>query len=373
MSEALRRLHAHGQSTWLDFIRRAFIDSGELQGLIDDGWISGLTSNPTIFGRAIAGSTDYDDELRAIAAAGTATRTRPSSGSPAPTSAAPPTPSSRSTRRAARQTATSPSSSPRASSTTPRAPSPRRSASSRAVGRPNVMIKVPGTAAAPATVEALIGDGVNVNITLLFAVDVYESVARAYIVGLERGSRGRPRPLDDCLRRLVLRLARGHRRRQQAAGRLAPSEAAPASPTPTSPTAGFGEIFSGEAWERLAAAGARVQRPLWASTGTKNPAYSDVLYVDGLLAPDSVNTLPEATLRAFADHGEGTHAISADDIAAGDATIAALTEAGVDVKAVTDKLLVDGLASFEADFKSLLDCIDEALTTIRSRPRPPRR
>ncbi len=186
MSEALVRLHAHGQSTWLDFIRRAFIDSGQLQRLIDDGWISGLTSNPTIFAKAISGSTDYDEELRAIAASGgddpyeafvqlasadlgrAADALRPiydsSGGADGYVSFELPPgvehDSAGSIAEAKRLV--------------------------EAVGRPNVMIKVPGTAAAPASVEQLIADGVNVNITLLFDVAVYERVARAYIAGLER-------------------------------------------------------------------------------------------------------------------------------------------------------------------------------------------
>ena len=365
MSESLALLHEQGQSTWLDFISRGFLDSGELQRLIDDAWISGLTSNPTIFGKAIAGSSDYDDELRALAGAGisdpydafvrlagadlrrAADALRPiyeaGGGADGYVSFELPPGVEHDSQRSISEA--------------------RRLV--EAVGRPNVMIKVPGTPNAPETVERLIGEGVNVNITLLFDIAVYEGVARAYVAGLERALEA-GRDLSAIASVASFFVSRVD---TQVDGRLpddSPLRGRAGVANARAAYARFAEVFSGAAWDGLSAAGARVQRPLWASTGTKNAAYSDVLYVDNLVAPHTVNTLPEPTLNAFAEHGDASHAITRDDEAEAEAALAALADAGVDLEAVTDQLLVDGLDAFEADFLALLRCIDEALTAIRS-------
>ena len=365
MSESLALLHEQGQSTWLDFISRGFLDSGELQRLIDDAWISGLTSNPTIFGKAIAGSSDYDDELRALADAGVsdpydafvrlagadlrraADALRPiyeaGGGEDGYVSFELPPGVEHDSQRSIAEA--------------------RRLV--EAVGRPNVMIKVPGTPNAPETVERLIGEGVNVNITLLFDIAVYEAVARAYVAGLERALEA-GRDLSAIASVASFFVSRVD---TQVDGRLpddSPLRGRAGVANARAAYARFAEVFSGAAWDGLAASGARVQRPLWASTGTKSAAYSDVLYVDNLVAPHTVNTLPEPTLNAFAEHGDASHAITRDDEAEAEAALAALGEAGVDLKAVTDQLLLDGLDAFEADFLALLRCIDEALTAIRS-------
>ena len=365
MSESLALLHEQGQSTWLDFISRGFLDSGALQRLIDDAWVSGLTSNPTIFGKAIAGSSDYDDELRALADAGVsdpydafvrlagadlrraADALRPiyeaGGGEDGYVSFELPPGVEHDSQRSIAEA--------------------RRLV--EAVGRPNVMIKVPGTPNAPETVERLIGEGVNVNITLLFDIAVYEGVARAYVAGLERALEA-GRDLSAIASVASFFVSRVD---TQVDGRLpddSPLRGRAGVANARAAYARFAEVFSGAAWDGLAASGARVQRPLWASTGTKNAAYSDVLYVDNLVAPHTVNTLPEPTLNAFAEHGDASHAITRDDEAEAEAALAALAEAGVDLKAVTDQLLLDGLDAFEADFLALLRCIDEALTAIRS-------
>ena len=365
MSESLALLHEQGQSTWLDFISRGFLDSGELQRLIDDAWVSGLTSNPTIFGKAIAGSSDYDDELRALADAGVsdpydafvrlagadlrraADALRPiyeaGGGEDGYVSFELPPGVEHDSQRSIAEA--------------------RRLV--EAVGRPNVMIKVPGTPNAPETVERLIGEGVNVNITLLFDIAVYEGVARAYVAGLERAlEAGRDLSAITSVASFFV-----SRVDTQVDGRLpddSPLRGRAGVANARAAYARFAEVFSGAAWDGLAAAGARVQRPLWASTGTKNAAYSDVLYVDNLVAPHTVNTLPEPTLNAFAEHGDASHAITRDDEAEAEAALAALADAGVNLEAVTDQLLIDGLDAFEADFLALLRCIDEALTAIRS-------
>ncbi len=365
MSESLALLHEQGQSTWLDFISRGFLDSGELQRLIDDEWVSGLTSNPTIFGKAIAGSPDYDEELRALAEAGVsdpydafvrlagadlrraADALRPiyeaGGGADGYVSFELPPGVEHDSQRSITEA--------------------RRLV--EAVGRPNVMVKVPGTPNAPETVERLIGEGVNVNITLLFDIAVYEAVARAYVAGLERALEA-GRDLSAIASVASFFVSRVDTQVDARLPEDSPLRGTAGIANARAAYARFAEVFSGAVWDGLAAAGARVQRPLWASTGTKNAAYSDVLYVDNLVAPDTVNTLPEATLNAFADHGDASHAITREDEAEAEATLAALGAAGVDLKALTDQLLLEGLDAFEADFLALLRCIDEALTAIRS-------
>ena len=291
MPEPIERLRAAGQSVWLDFIRRAFIDSGELQRYIDERWITGLTSNPTIFAQAISGSTDYESELRELAVSGErdpyAAFVRLASAD---------------IRRAADafrpifdasdgldgyvSFETPPGIGHDAEATV--AEATRLFA---LVGRPNVLIKVPGTAAGIEALTHLIADGVNVNVTLLFAVDTYERVAEAYLAGLERRLERR-----GDLSRIASVASFFVSRVDSAIDRELPDdsplrgEAAVANAHAAYQR--FREIFAGPRWQRLAAAGARVQRPLWASTGTKNPRYSDVLYVDALVAPDTVNTMP---------------------------------------------------------------------------------
>ena len=196
-------------------------------------------------------------------------------------------------------------------------------------------------------------------------VAVYERVARAYIAGLERAHEA-GRDLSTIASVASFFVSRV----DTAADRELPEGSSLRGRTGVANARvayrRFGEIFAGERWERLAAAGARVQRPLWASTGTKNPAYSDVLYVDNLVAPNTVNTLPKATLLLFAEHGDASAALSDADLDGAARTLEELAAAGVDLQAITDRLLEEGLQSFGDDFQSLLGCIDEALSTIQS-------
>ena len=315
MSESLALLHEQGQSTWLDFISRGFLDSGELQRLIDEEWVSGLTSNPTIFGKAIAGSADYDDELRALADAGVsdpydafvrlagadlrraADALRPiyeaGGGADGYVSFELPPGVEHDTQRSIAEA--------------------RRLV--EAVGRPNVMIKVPGTPNAPDTVERLIGEGVNVNITLLFDISRLRGEGRARLRrrprarprGGARPSRRSPRSPRSSSRASTRRWTGGCRTTRRCAGRRGIANARAAY-------ARFAEVFSGGMWGGLAAAGARVQRPLWASTGTKNAAYSDVLYVDNLVAPrhgEHAAERPRST--PSPTHGDASHAITRED------------------------------------------------------------
>lgn len=348
-----------GQSPWLDYISRELLDSGELARMVRDEEITGVTSNPTIFEKAISSSNDYDESLAALAAAGIADPYEvfvriavedilracdvllpvyeQTEGADGFVSLEVP-----------------PGIEDDVAATVAEA-----KRLSGLVDRPNLMIKVPGTTEGIAALEELIAAGVNVNQTLLFDTCMYERSAEAYIRGLER-RREAELPLDRTgsvasffVSRVDTAVDALLPDDSELRGRAAIANARDAYRR-------FLDIFSGPRWQTLAEAGARVQRPLWASTGTKNPAYSDVLYIEELVAPFTVNTLPEATLRAVLDHANISPTIEPGMTEAA-ATLRALTEAGIDMPAVTSQLLADGLAAFARDFQKLLERIQQVL------------
>ena len=359
--DRLQQLHDAGQSIWLDFIDRSLLRSGELARRIDHDSLTGMTSNPTIFEKALAEGSAYDAQLSGASPDLSASelfelletddvrtacdifrpvheKTRGTDGyvsievSPG----------------AAHDTEDTIVEAHRLWS---------------AVDRPNVMIKVPGTVeGAPAT-RRLLAEGINVNITLLFSIDAYAAVIDAYLSALEeRASRGLPlssiasvasffvsRVDTEADKRLDAKAAANPARAEEAKafrGRVAVANAKLAY-------ALFRQRFSGPRWEALAARGARVQRPLWASTSTKNPAYRDVMYVEDLIGPDTVNTMPPATIAAFADHGVVKRTVD-EHVEEERALIDKLEEFGVSLTGITDTLLRDGLASFEKSFGTLI-------------------
>lgn len=358
-----RQLLAQGQSVWLDYIRRDLLTSGRLKQMVDDGWVTGMTSNPTIFEKAIAGSHDYDEALIALARRGH------ESAYEAFTSLA--VDDIRAACDILRPVydRTGGEDGFVSLEVPPGIESDREKTSAevqrlfKLADRRNVMIKIPGTPAGAAALEDCTAAGVNVNMTLLFALDAYEATAIAYIAGLERRlAEGLPvAGIASVASFFVSRvdtaidaqLPEGSPLRGK--GAIANARAAYRR---------FQELFSGPRWERLAAAGAMVQRPLWASTGTKNPAYSDILYVEELIAPHTVNTMPEATLKAVLDHLEVRPTVvpNLDDA---DRVLADLKTSGIDLDAVTSKLLVDGLASFDHDFRKLLAKVNATLALYR--------
>ncbi|MBN1285929.1 MAG: bifunctional transaldolase/phosoglucose isomerase [Anaerolineae bacterium] len=348
-----------GQAIWLDFIRRSLMDSGELQALVDEG-VRGMTSNPTIFEKAITGSDDYDEELQALVEEGKGVEEIYEALVVADI------------RRAADilrpiydatggldgfvSLEVSPTLAYKTSETITEA--------KRLFGlveRPNLMIKVPATPESLPAVEELIGWGVNVNVTLIFSIKQYERVAQAYISGLETALK-----TGHDLERIasvasffVSRIDTAVDKALEAAGehdlqgKVAIASAKVAY-------ARFREIFSGPRWSHLVQYGARVQRPLWASTGTKNPAYPDTWYVDELIGPDTVNTLPPHTLEAFLDHGRVDCAICAiqKDVDQARADLERLAARGIDLDAITDKLLDDGVRAFAESFSALMNSIN---------------
>ena len=365
MPLATEQLIQYGQSVWLDYIRRGLLRSGEVDRMVADGWITGMTSNPTIFDKAISESGDYEEALQAIIRMGEA--------DPYDAFVALASEDIQLAADALRPVYESTAAvDGYVSLEVPPGIEHDREATVaealrlfRLVDRANVMIKVPGTPAGVEALAELIAAGVNVNVTLLFSVDVYERVAEAYIAGLERRLET-GEPLDTIASVASFFVSRVDTAVDSQLPADSPLLGQIAVANARYAYARFQALFAGERWERLASAGARPQRPLWASTGTKNPAYSDTLYVETLIFPETVNTLPQATLDAVLDHLSvtPTPAEALDDAAR---LLAEAAEAGIDMTAVTDRLLVDGLASFEESYKALMAKLDRRLSTAPGR------
>ncbi|MFM2046329.1 MAG: transaldolase [Actinomycetota bacterium] len=356
MSGRLLRLHGvHGQSPWLDNLQRRDIESGRLASLIERG-VRGLTSNPTIFQKAIQGSSDYDAQFAAVMQRGTSVEDAYWELVEADIRGAADLFGPLHEFSGGTDGFVSVEVDPRLAGDSHRTISDALALRDR-IDRPNVMIKVPGTKAGLAAIRTLVAEGTNVNVTLIFGLSRYAEVIEAHIGGLEdRAARGLPvsgtagvasffisRVDTEIDRRLE---ETGTAEALALRGKAAVAQAVLAYSL-------FTTAFSGPRWERLAAQGAVPQRPLWASTSTKNPAYPDTLYVDSLIGPDSVNTLPEATLEAFDDHG--TLARTVDTDVAGAANVwDGLSALGIDPDEVAGVLEKEGLASFEASFADLL-------------------
>ena len=226
-----------------------------------------------------------------------------------------------------------------------------------AVDRPNVMIKIPGTPEGVDAIERSIYDGINVNVTLLFAVEAYEHVAEAYLRGLERRQRdGLSLEINSVASFFVSRVDTNVDKKLEQLGRT-DLQGTAALANARAAYRRFKEIFSGPRWDALHHGGAAVQRPLWASTGTKNPDYSDTKYVDGLVGPHTVNTMPMATMQAFGDHGHVSGPTAESDPTE---DLEALAKAGIDMKQVTDELLADGVEQFKTAMSTLLAGIEKA-------------
>ena len=355
----LLALNERGQFVWLDHISRRLITSGGLQRLVDDDGLGGVTSNPTIFDKAIAGSADY------VAALHRALDADPSL-----------------TNRALAQRLmvediqlaadilrpvyddTDGSNGFVSLEVSPGSAHDTRATIAEArhlwelVSRPNVMIKVPATVEGIPAVEALTAAGINVNITLMFSLEHYEAVAQAYIRGIDRHPD--PRRVVSVASVFVSRLDLVADRQLEA---IASAEALGLRGTIAIANAKrvyrrFREIFDGEAFAALKRRGARLQRPLWASTGTKNPSYSDVLYVESLIGPDTITTVPPGTMDAFRDHGrvQITLGTNAEDAEAALESAAAL---GLDLHATTEQLQADALNAFSSSFDQLLATLAE--------------
>ena len=365
---SLSELNHLGQSVWFDFIRRSLLTSGELMALVAQG-VRGVTSNPAIFEKAIAGSPDYDGEIKALAQAGLSVEAlyEALAIKDIQMAADELAPVYRST--AGRDGYVSLEVSPFLADDTDATVAEARRLF-EAVGRPNLMIKIPATAAGLPAITAGIAAGVNVNVTLIFGLENYKAVAGAYIAGLERLAMKGPsvrggHPLDavaSVASFFVSRVDTAVDRELEKKGArdllgkigIANCKVAYAE---------YRRIFSGPRWSELAAKGARPQRVLWASTSTKNPAYPDTLYVDGLIGPDTVNTLPPETVKAFIDHGLAAETL-ARDLDGARRQIKRLAELGIDFEAVTRRLQEEGVAAFAKPFQALLESIATKLKQL---------
>ena len=372
----LKALGEQGQSVWLDYIRRSLITSGDLQRLIDNDGVKGLTSNPTIFQKAVEGSEEYDDlfrdwapkgasagdvfEVLAVRDIGDAARifrpvweqTRHRDGycsiEVTPTLAHDTQGSVVEARRLWQK-----------------------------LGVQNVMVKIPGTVEGVPAIEQCVSEGLNINVTLLFSQDAYVAVAEAYIRGLEkRLARGEDvsksasvasffvSRIDSLVEKVIAGREKTATPQQRAlfdevTGKVAIANAKQAYQK-------YKKLFSGPRWQKLADKGAKTQRVLWASTGTKNPKYSDVLYIDELIGPDTVNTIPPATLDAFRDHGKVRRTLD-QGLEQADAVMRKLEQSGISMKAVTDQLVDDGVKAFSDSFSELISAVGSRLKAGGSR------
>ncbi|MBD2100420.1 bifunctional transaldolase/phosoglucose isomerase [Leptolyngbya sp. FACHB-261] len=366
----LQALQTYGQSVWLDYIRRNLITSGELQRMVDAGEIWGVTSNPAIFQKAIAGSTDYDEALKTLEQKhdrnpmalyeafaiediqATADILRPVYE-----------------KTNKRDGYVSLEVSPYLAHNTEETITEAHRLW-LAVDRPNLMIKVPATPAGIPAIQQLIGDGININVTLLFSKAVYEQVANAYIAGLEAlvAKGGTVSHVASVASFFVSRIDTAidnqiaaqlkvmtHKETRQLLqtiqGKIAIANAKVTYQR-------YQELYRSDRWQALAAQGAQTQRLLWASTGTKNPHYSDVLYVEELVGADTVNTIPPATLAAFRDHGHPRSSLR-QDLDAAQETMQNLQQANISLERVTDQLLTEGVQLFRDAFDQLLSVVEQ--------------
>jgi transaldolase len=359
MNTTLHRLLTEfGQSPWVDSIDRQLIDSGGLAGLIGDG-IRGLTSNPTIFAKAVAGGW-YDELIARLHAEGADAQAiyeaiavgdiRDAADLLRPV-----------------YDAADGADGLASIEVEPALADDTAATLARArelwavVDRPNIFVKIPATPAGLPAIEAAIAEGINVNVTLMFSVDVYRDVARAYLAGLRRrlaagGDVGRVASVASFF---VSRVDTKVDRALDAMGTPAAAALRGTAAVSNAQMAyrAYGQIFGGAEFADLGAAGARVQRCLWASTSTKDPAYPDTKYVEDLIGPDTVNTMPRETIAAVLDHGRLARTLDADVDAAA-AALAAIEAAGISMRQVTDELISEGVAAFAASFDELLATIE---------------
>ena len=370
----LHELHAHGQSVWLDFLSRDLVDSGELARLVAEEGVRGMTSNPTIFQEAIKGSDTYDEDIRRLGAQGLSPEEMFEAIAVDDISAACDVLRPIFDESGMTDGFVSLEVSPRlAHDTEGTVEEARRLVA--AVDRPNLMIKVPATPAGLPAVETLITEGVNVNITLIFAQAVYRGVVDAFLSALEnRASAGEPvddvasvastfvsridTAVDASLEELMAERPDDADEIRSLLGKAAIANSKAVYQI-------FEEISASERYQALAADGAQPQRPLWASTSTKNPEYPATLYVDELIGPNTVNTMPSVTMDAFREQGEVQPTVSSDpDYWSG--VLERLAALGVDLDAIMDQLQEEGVQKFIDSYDDLLNDLEAKAGALAS-------
>ncbi len=373
-------LQNYGQSPWYDNIQRAMLRSGELERMIREDGLKGVTSNPTIFEKAINGSEDYDDALAHLLEQNPAQNSRDLFYSLAIEDIQQAADLLRPVydKTGGCDGMISLEVSPDLAHDTASSVAEARRLAAR-VNRPNLMIKVPATREGLPAVTALIADGINVNVTLLFSVLRYEEVIEAYISGLEQAlQNGKPlnriasvasffvSRVDALIDKLLDEKIKTAIPEQQALLKEAQGKAAIANAKIAYQS--YERLFATPRFAKLREAGAHAQRLLWASTGVKNPNYSDVLYIDTLIGPDTVNTIPPATYKAFKEHGKAASTLQ-EGVTDAHASIALLTKLGIDMDAVTQQLEDEGVESFINSFKTLLGAIEAKAATMNGQMR----
>jgi transaldolase / glucose-6-phosphate isomerase len=369
----LKALLSYGQSMWLDYIRRDLLTSGQLKTMIEEDGLRGMTSNPTIFEKAIGDSSLYDDMLKSLASRNDLDSTakyeqiaiRDIQGA---ADVLHPVYESSQFNDGFVSLEVSPLLAMKTKETIDEA---RRLW--KAVNRENVMIKVPGTAEGLPAIRQLIGEGININVTLLFAQEVYVKVAEVYIDGVEelakRGGNVKKMAgvasffisrIDSMVDSIIDEKLKTADAGQQALLKSLKGKVAIANGKLTYQR--YEKIFSGPRWDALAAKGAQTQRVLWASTSTKNPAYRDVMYVEELIGAQTVDTMPPATVDAFRDHGKLRNSLT-EDVAGAQKVMDDLAKAGISIKEVTDKLTTDGVKLFADAFNKLLAVVEKSTQT----------
>ncbi|MEW5975022.1 MAG: transaldolase [Acidobacteriota bacterium] len=372
VANPLVELQNLGQSVWCDNISREMLQTGELLRLIGDDGLRGVTSNPTIFEKAINGSNHYDDAIRSLVKSGAEVEAVYEAlvTDDIQRGADLFLPAYRETQ--GQDGFISLEVSPKLARETEATIQEARRLWNR-VNRPNLMIKVPATPEGLPAIEQLIGEGINVNVTLMFSMDHYVQVASAYLRGLRRLEQaGRPLTVssvasffvsrvdtvvDKLLEERMAKPGADSRRLEALLGKTAIANARLVYRR-------FREIFGGPEFQSLRAKGARVQRPLWASTSTKNPRYRDVLYAEELVGPDTVDTMPPATITAFRDHGKVRLSLE-ENLDDAEQVFAQLAEVGIDMKAVTGKLQDDGVRLFAESFDVLMKSLSEKRETLK--------
>jgi transaldolase len=372
----LLQLESCGQSYWLDNLTRGMIRSGELKRRVTEEGLRGITSNPTTFQAAISGSADYDEQIRVLSAAGKRDSDllealmvediqqacdilRPVYDS---------------TRRLDGYVSLEVS--PHCAHDAYRSMDHARRLHAQ-VNRPNVMIKIPGTSAGVPAIEALLFEGLNINITLLFSIQSYQAVAEAYLHALERRL-GEQKPIDGIASVASFFVSRVDTLLDQLLEhRIDRND--PAAPTMAAQLVGraavanakvaykyFRQIFAGERWTKLAERGAVVQRVLWASTGRKNPAYSDVAYVEPLIGRETVNTMPEATIKAFADHGRVLPDAVEQDVEDALEVLREIENVGIDYRCATVQLENEGIQKFIESYDACVKALEQKRERLQS-------
>lgn len=370
----LVRLAEFGQSPWFDFISRDIIESGELARLVKDDGLKGVTSNPAIFEKAVSSGTAYDEFIRANAASSKDAVDLYEKLAVRDVQDAADILREVYDATDAGDGFVSLEVSPHLAFDTEKTIAEARRLW-QMVDRPNLMVKVPATPEGILAIEQLIADGININVTLLFSQAAYRDVAHAYVAGLKRrGDAGEDvsrvasvasffvSRIDSLIDKQIeekLASAEGDEkeRLESLRGNVAIANAKLAYQA-------YLEIFSGEAWEALAAKGARPQRVLWASTGTKNKDYSDVLYIDELIGPDTVNTIPPATWDAFRDHGTVAQTLT-EGVDEARQTLADLASAGISLDAATDQLLAEAVKLFVDPFDKMIAAVETAMNEVK--------